>query len=411
MDLNLNIRDKLGQPFALATVQETKRFLEAEQKYWLEQKSRLGSKLVYPFDSYPQQIENFLVALRTHEDALKQNPQPVNIQQQKQSFESAKSQFSSVMAQNWLYRGNPCTEALLNAFEYSKESGEAFWNAVSTNDYSFQNNRTSFPSLIGLIMAYEFKLQDQSQIVKRRHAEKKSFYTLRDDLEAERNVQVANFEEFRQDYLSWQTATKDELNDWFSDCKERSDTTITEQASQFSQMVDEANKRQHELEKLYVEKLRLEKPAMYWQNRAKSLRTQGLWWSGALASVLAGGIWYFTYLFTHWLKGTEMTVSLHSLQGVVLLAVIISAYGYCVKVLSRLVFSAFHLQRDAEERQQLTYVYLALSNENHADEESRKIILQALFSRSESGLLVNESGPTMPAVDGLASLLSKSGKS
>lgn len=79
-------------------------------------------------------------------------------------------------------------------------------------------------------------------------------------------------------------------------------------------------------------------------------------------------------------------------------------------MLSRLAFSSFHLQRDAEERQQLTYVYLALSNETHADEESGKIILQALFSRAETGLLASESEPTMPGLDGVAGLITKTGK-
>ncbi|MFH4043602.1 DUF6161 domain-containing protein, partial [Acinetobacter baumannii] len=83
-------------------------------------------------------------------------------------------------------------------------------------------------------------------------------------------------------------------------------------------------------------------------------------WSIILAVVLGGGVGYFTYLFTHWLNGQEMTVSLHSLQGTVLLAVIISAFVFLIRMLSRLAFSSFHLQRDAEERQQLTYVYLAL---------------------------------------------------
>ena len=54
--------------------------------------------------------------------------------------------------------------------------------------------------------------------------------------------------------------------------------------------------------------------------------------------------------------------------------------------------------RDAEEREQLTYLYLSLNNEKKIDEKSRDIILQALFSRSETGLLTGDSAPAMPGV-------------
>ncbi len=410
MDLNLSIRDKLGQSFELATVQQVKAFLEAENKYWMEQKSNIGKNLTSPFNSYSQQIEKFLVTLEGFEELVSQSPQPNNIQQHKQNFDNATSQFVNWMSQHWLYRGNPCVEALLDAHKYSQEAGAAFWSAISTKIISFQNNRVSFPTFIGNIMAYEFLLQDQSHLVKRRNFEKKAFSTLRNDLEEERNKQLLNFGEFRQAYLTWQEDSKSEFNDWFAECKDRSDATITDHSTFFNQMTDHAIKRHQELEMLYVEKLRLEKPAKYWQDRAQKLRWQGIVWSIGLAVVLLSGIGYFTYLFTHWLNGQEMTISLHSLQGAVLLAVIISAFVFCIRVLSRLAFSAFHLQRDAEERQQLAYVYLALSNETHADDESRKIILQALFSRAETGLLASESGPTMPGVDGLAGLITKTAK-
>ena len=35
------------------------------------------------------------------------------------------------------------------------------------------------------------------------------------------------------------------------------------------------------------------------------------------------------------------------------------------------------------------------------DKESRDIVLQALFSRSETGLLAQEHGPTMPMTEAL----------
>lgn len=63
--------------------------------------------------------------------------------------------------------------------------------------------------------------------------------------------------------------------------------------------------------------------------------------------------------------------------------------------------------RDAEEREQLTYLYLSLISDQEIDENSRDIVLQALFSRSETGLLTTETGPTMPSVGEILRTTSK----
>jgi len=76
----------------------------------------------------------------------------------------------------------------------------------------------------------------------------------------------------------------------------------------------------------------------------------------------------------------------------------IAAFAYLVRVCGRIAFSCFHLMRDAEEKRQLTYLYLSLSKKDRIDESSRDIVLQALFSRSESGLLGMDSSPTLPNV-------------
>lgn len=74
-----------------------------------------------------------------------------------------------------------------------------------------------------------------------------------------------------------------------------------------------------------------------------------------------------------------------------------------------MTLSSFHLQNDAKEREQLTYVYLALTNDSNAvTEESRNIVLQALFSRADYGLLGRDSSPVMPSsINELINLIKK----
>lgn len=81
----------------------------------------------------------------------------------------------------------------------------------------------------------------------------------------------------------------------------------------------------------------------------------------------------------------------------VVFATLGAIFAFVIRVFARMAFSSFHLMRDAEEREQLTYLYLSLSKESEIDKESRDIVLQALFSRSETGLLNQDSGPSMPS--------------
>ena len=60
------------------------------------------------------------------------------------------------------------------------------------------------------------------------------------------------------------------------------------------------------------------------------------------------------------------------------------------------MFSSFHLARDCEERHALTYFYLSLLKESKVDDSDRQLIMQSLFSRAETGLLKDDSAPTMP---------------
>lgn len=145
----------------------------------------------------------------------------------------------------------------------------------------------------------------------------------------------------------------------------------------------------------------------YWKKSARKYGVQGGLWSLALLASVLLGIYYFSDFFTTWLKGKEIGVELNTIQGVILFGSVVAIYAFMVKVLSRLTFSSFYLMRDAEEREQLTYLYLALNNGKNIDEKSRDIVLQALFSRTETSLLTKESGPTMPVI---SEMLKSSGR-
>ena len=127
---------------------------------------------------------------------------------------------------------------------------------------------------------------------------------------------------------------------------------------------------------------------------------------------LSVGVLAFLIFFIIWLKGHATGIQLDTVQGIIIFGTGLAAFALLVRTLSRLTYSAFHLMRDAQERTQLTYLYLSLINEKKIDEASREIILQALFSRAETGLLAGESGPTMPGqgADAIRMVLQQTGK-
>ena len=94
----------------------------------------------------------------------------------------------------------------------------------------------------------------------------------------------------------------------------------------------------------------------------------------------------------------------NAIRWSIVFVIFISTFFIIIRALMKFMFSNFHLARDAEERENLTYLYLSLISNGEFNEEERKIVLQSLFSRSDTGLLKEDSSPTMP---GATSLLDK----
>ena len=202
------------------------------------------------------------------------------------------------------------------------------------------------------------------------------------------------FEGIKSGFESWCRETE---KNW-DGLLDKSSKSHDERIKKFNTFIDDCAKRRDSLETIYEEKVRLAAPITYWQNAAVEFEVQGKRWVRWLICSLVVGVVGFLILFIIWLKGHATGIQFDTVQGIILFGTGLAAFAFLVRTLSRLTFSSFHLMRDAQERTQLTYVYLSLINEDKIDKSSRDIILQALFSRSETGLLAGESGPTMPGL-------------
>jgi len=155
-----------------------------------------------------------------------------------------------------------------------------------------------------------------------------------------------------------------------------------------------------ELEKTYEDKLKLEKPAEYWNSRAKELRTQG-WWAFGIGVFLIVGICIFLGIVL--LKAPDFILEgwfgedkSKAIKWTLIYVTLISFVAYGMRAVLKVIFSSFHLARDCEERRALTYFYLSLLKDSKVDDKDRQLIMQSLFSRAETGLLRDDSSPKMP---------------
>ncbi len=233
----------------------------------------------------------------------------------------------------------------------------------------------NFDNFIGIQKAFEFLGKGKGEV--RLEAEAKSIQLLRDDFYTQIVDSRKKLEITIEEYEVWLKQTQEDFNSFDQQTKQ----TIKDN------------------ELLYGEKLKLEKPADYWQKRAIKLENEGkkwlFWLIGASITAVISLIVVLYFISDGTLKEL-FAESGSAIRWSIVFIALISFLAFCIRTFAKLMFSAYHLARDAEEREQLAYVYLALINDKNIEEAERHLVLQSLFSRSDSGLLKSDTSPTMP---------------
>ena len=371
MDHKFEFSDVLNNKFSFDDLVELKAFLEAEKTTWEENLTTIkkGSDL----HNIPQRFTGCI-------DAIKHfHKYSVADETATQALDQAFTHFRNWVAGHWISSDSPACKAIVAANTYSKVSGDNCWQMLVAKKRNMRDD--SAEAFIGQMIAYEFLAPEAGQDP-RLKAEVGAFAEARKQIEAQLDALSQQKKKLRY-------RIEEIVSDWKSTHGQIQSDTQT--------MLDAAESRHQELEDLYQEKLRLKAPAQYWQQRAKSLGFHGGLWVvllilSTVALAIVSGLFFWS-----WLHKPPIEFGLASLQGVALFGTTVAAGAYLLRTLSRLTFSAFHLKRDAEEREQLAHLYLALINEGAIDSNSRDIVLQALFSRADSGLLLGDSAPTMPS--------------
>ena len=401
-EISLSIQDLTGATREFKSLRSFTDFCQREADYWSKQQDDSSTERVKKSRYVNVHIifRDLVARLQAWENQLDQ----WNDSELQKQLQNLRSQVLNQLPNHWINSESPLAENVVQCVEKGGDSvAEAF---VKYAVHKQLQNVNNFEAFQGALLGYEYDNQE-SDIVRRRKGEDISLGRLRNRFSDATETLFNEVAQLKQEHIDWDTESRFASDRLLSVQKKLGERQRKHQSEYFDMNFQAWNVRLTELEKTYEEKLKLKKPAEYWAKAARKYGIQGGLWTLAIVALVVVGLLYFREFFTAWLTGQQLAIELKSLQGVVLYSSIVAIYAYLIRVFSRLAFSAFHLMRDAEEREQLTYLYLSLSNESVIDERSREIVLQALFCRSETGLLANEHGPTMPGMDFLKSSFKK----
>jgi len=173
---------------------------------------------------------------------------------------------------------------------------------------------------------------------------------------------------------------------------------LTELNEKSTKLVEEADSRLANIEKTYREKLRLEAPAGYWAKLKKSYSIKGYIWfavSGLFAASIIALL--LIVLIKDIIIFSPESNWIENLKNSAIITIIASIGIYALRLATKMALSSHHLADDARERENLSLFYLSLIEKGAVTDKERALVLNALFSRSDTGLLKGDAAPSMPS--------------
>ncbi|GAA0742934.1 DUF6161 domain-containing protein [Gaetbulibacter jejuensis] len=365
------------------------KFVNQQIRGWGKLSENLPNELIASkrhFESIENHLVNFTDSYRSQESEASL----------KNYFRSTKNQIQNNTNSYFTY-DCPETDFLIEVY---KNHPKSFIGAYSYLTGNLNQNINNKDNLNGYLLAYEFTLKDSTEITERRNKDKLSLSRLRTKFENS----LPELESQLIEHLKNNTKKYEEYSKAIDDFKEDKEKTYSDwfinTKGDFEKFSSKSDKRLKELENTYQEKLKLEEPAKYWSERAKKLKKQGWMALGVLIALILivvsslGKLLWTTpeQIYESFFSGDKSA----AIRWSIIYITFISFMAFAIRAVTKVMFSSFHLARDCEERHTLTYFYLSLLKDSTVDKEDKKLIMQALFSRAETGLLKDDASPTMP---------------
>lgn len=244
-----------------------------------------------------------------------------------------------------------------------------------------------------------------------------ALFILKNEL-SPKNVSIKNFEQKTlrpaQDKLEQllQEAGKNQqeithfIEEKRKEVQDQVDKNIAEMDDYKSKVDDWEAKKHKELDVLedtYRNKLQLEAPEKLWNKRSREYRKRANCWTVGLfvvAIVLLFVINWFVNSLHKFPKG--ITEKMPFLSQQVLFIGVISFFVYIIRVIVKIVMSNHHIAMEYEQKAALTRFYQALTYKGiEVDDNEKLIIMSALFSKVDTGLVKTSESVDLDSVLGL----------
>ena len=201
--------------------------------------------------------------------------------------------------------------------------------------------------------------------------------------------------QYKQELKMW----VEEKNSWF---KEKEDE-IEEIKQRYLTRIDE-------LEKLYTEKLKLEKPSQYWSEKAVEYgKSFNRYFKGTIAISIALLIISSCLVQKLYESVSEMEKINSFLPISFVTVAIISFLVYILRTCIKLMMSSKHLETEYKQKSMFTYFYLSLLSDKQTSKEitetEKSLIYNNLFANPDTGLI--KGGQDNSELSSLLSLLTK----
>ena len=165
----------------------------------------------------------------------------------------------------------------------------------------------------------------------------------------------------------------------------------------------EKHKALNALEETYRNKLQLEAPEKLWNERSREYRKRANCWTVGLfivTIILLLVINWFVNSLHEFPKGITEKVPFLSQQ--VLFIGVISFFIYIIRIIVKIVMSNHHIAMEYEQKAALTGFYQALTYKGiEVDDNEKLIIMSALFSKVDTGLVKTSESIDLDSVLGL----------
>ena len=167
---------------------------------------------------------------------------------------------------------------------------------------------------------------------------------------------------------------------------------IDEFKTKINEWRDDKEKQIETLEETYKSKLQLEAPETLWERRAAKYREKSSWWTGGLLIFIVGLLvsgGYFADEIHDYVQ--EMAKEIPFISKSFIYVALISFLIYIIRIIIKIIISSQHMSMEYEQKAALTRFYQALIQDGkEVDKEEKLIIFNALFRKTDTGLIKSD---------------------